>query len=131
MSEETPLGGGAMTDGVVRIGDTVRRPSRFAPQLMRDVLVHLAQGFRAPEFDSLPTLRPLPWTRGSTTTSPTRRGPDADLAGRARPRCCGTSSTASRSIKSLEQHPRLIELVPERLRSEGKTPPPPARVTEA
>jgi hypothetical protein len=85
MSEEIPLGGGAMTDGVVRIGDTLRRPSRFAPQLMRDVLVHLAQGFRAPEFDSLPTLRPLPWTRGSTTTSPTRRGPDADLAGRARP----------------------------------------------
>jgi Ser/Thr protein kinase RdoA (MazF antagonist) len=48
MSEEIPLGGGAMTDGVVRVGDTVRRPSRFATQLMRDVLVHLERaGFDA------------------------------------------------------------------------------------
>jgi tRNA A-37 threonylcarbamoyl transferase component Bud32 len=48
MSEEIPLGGGAMTDGVVRVGDTVRRPSRFATQLMRDALVHLERaGFDA------------------------------------------------------------------------------------
>jgi hypothetical protein len=48
MSEEIPLGGGAMTDGVVRVGNTVRRPSRFATQLMRDVLVHLERaGFDA------------------------------------------------------------------------------------
>jgi hypothetical protein len=47
-SNEIPLGGGAMTDGVVRVGDTVRRPSRFATQLMRDVLVHLERaGFDA------------------------------------------------------------------------------------
>ena len=44
MSEsETPLGGGWSTEGVVRVGDTVRRPPVFATQLMRDVLVHLEQ----------------------------------------------------------------------------------------
>jgi hypothetical protein len=37
-----------MTDGVVRVGDTVRRPTRYATQLMRDVLVHLERaGFDA------------------------------------------------------------------------------------
>ena len=37
-----------MTDGVVRVGDTVRRPPRYATQLMRDVLVHLERaGFDA------------------------------------------------------------------------------------
>lgn len=45
---ETPLGGGRSTDGVVRVGDTVRRPQVFATQLMRDVLVQLeAVGFDA------------------------------------------------------------------------------------
>jgi aminoglycoside phosphotransferase (APT) family kinase protein len=38
---ELTLGGGAMTEGVVRVGDTVRRPSRRRTQLMRDVLLHL------------------------------------------------------------------------------------------
>jgi aminoglycoside phosphotransferase (APT) family kinase protein len=38
---EEPLLGGWTNDGVVRVGDTVRRPPRFATQLMRDVLVHL------------------------------------------------------------------------------------------
>jgi Ser/Thr protein kinase RdoA (MazF antagonist) len=48
VSEEIHLGGGAMTDGVVRVGDTVRRPPRNATQLMRDVLVHLERaGFDA------------------------------------------------------------------------------------
>jgi tRNA A-37 threonylcarbamoyl transferase component Bud32 len=48
MQEEIQLGGGAMTDGVVRVGDTVRRPPRYATQLMRDVLVHLERaGFDA------------------------------------------------------------------------------------
>lgn len=48
MSEEIQLGGGATTDGVVRVGDTVRRPLRYASQLMRDVLVHLERaGFNA------------------------------------------------------------------------------------
>ena len=39
MSDEVPLGGGWSTGGVVRVGDTVRRPSEHASQLMRDVLV--------------------------------------------------------------------------------------------
>jgi hypothetical protein len=48
VSEEIALSGGAMTDGVVRVGDTVRRPARHATQLMRDVLVRLEQaGFDA------------------------------------------------------------------------------------
>lgn len=46
---ESPLGGGGRsTGGVVRVGDTVRRPPVFATQLMRDVLVHLESvGFDA------------------------------------------------------------------------------------
>jgi hypothetical protein len=48
MSDEIPLGGGRSTDGVVRVGDTVRRPPTHATQLMRDVLVHLEHvGFDA------------------------------------------------------------------------------------
>jgi tRNA A-37 threonylcarbamoyl transferase component Bud32 len=39
-----------MTDGVVRVGDTVRRPPRYATQLMRDVLVHLERA----SFDAAP-----------------------------------------------------------------------------
>jgi hypothetical protein len=45
---EVPLGGGWSTDGVVRIGDTVRRPQAHAAQLMRDVLLLLEElGFDA------------------------------------------------------------------------------------
>ena len=45
---EVRLAGGAVTDGVVRVGNTVRRPAQRANQLMRDVLVHLAHaGFDA------------------------------------------------------------------------------------
>jgi hypothetical protein len=48
VNEEIQLRGGATTDGVVRVGDTVRRPSGHATQLMRDVLVHLERvGFGA------------------------------------------------------------------------------------
>jgi tRNA A-37 threonylcarbamoyl transferase component Bud32 len=48
VTDEIPLGGGWTNDGVVRVGDTVRRPPIFATQLMRDVLVHLEQvGFNA------------------------------------------------------------------------------------
>jgi len=48
MSRELVLSGGASTDGVVRVGDTVRRPPRHANRLMRDVLVHLERvGFDA------------------------------------------------------------------------------------
>jgi hypothetical protein len=47
-NEETPLTGGAMTAGVVRIGDTVRRPPPERVRLMRDVLLHLERvGFHA------------------------------------------------------------------------------------
>jgi Ser/Thr protein kinase RdoA (MazF antagonist) len=46
MSEEIPLAGGALTDGIVRVGDTVRRPVR-GPGL-RDLLQQLEQaGFDA------------------------------------------------------------------------------------
>lgn len=45
---EVPLGGGAMRDGVVRVGDTVRRPHAQSSHAMRDVLVHLERaGFDA------------------------------------------------------------------------------------
>lgn len=48
MSEEIQLSGGATTVGVVRVGDTVRRPTRPNSQLMRDVLIHLERaGFDA------------------------------------------------------------------------------------
>ena len=46
--KEILLAGGAVTDGVVRVADTVRRPAQFSNQLMRDVLVHLERaGFDA------------------------------------------------------------------------------------
>jgi aminoglycoside phosphotransferase (APT) family kinase protein len=41
VTDEIPLGGGWSVDGVVRVGDTVRKPPEFATQLMRDVLVQL------------------------------------------------------------------------------------------
>jgi phosphotransferase family enzyme len=45
---ETALGGGASNDGVVRVGDTVRRPPQHATPLMREVLQHLERvGFDA------------------------------------------------------------------------------------
>ena len=48
MSEEIPLAGGALTAGVVRVGDTVRRPAGPTSERMRDVLRHLERaGFDA------------------------------------------------------------------------------------
>jgi hypothetical protein len=45
---EIDLGGGASGVGVVRVGDTVRRPQRFATGTMREVLQHLERvGFDA------------------------------------------------------------------------------------
>ncbi len=41
VSEETPLTGGRTTPGVVRVGDTVRRPTRPNAPLVRRLLVHL------------------------------------------------------------------------------------------
>jgi hypothetical protein len=44
--EETRLSGGRVTDGVVRIGDTVRRPAKDNSPFVRELLSHLtAQGF--------------------------------------------------------------------------------------
>jgi tRNA A-37 threonylcarbamoyl transferase component Bud32 len=46
--EEVPLTGGALTDGVVRVGDTVRRPSGPTTDRVREVLLHLERvGFDA------------------------------------------------------------------------------------
>jgi len=50
MSKEYPLAGGATTEGVVRVGDTVRRPPHRGSKLMRDVLQHLARA----GFDTAP-----------------------------------------------------------------------------
>jgi hypothetical protein len=48
VSDEVRLAGGALTEGVVRVGSTVRRPPGPTSGLMRDVLVHLeAAGFDA------------------------------------------------------------------------------------
>ena len=50
--EEIPLEGGNLTEGVVRVGDTVRRPCRPSSDLTHAVLLHLEEvGFRhAPRF---------------------------------------------------------------------------------
>ena len=48
VSREIPLSGGALTEGVVRLGDTVRRPSGFASARVREVLLRLERvGFDA------------------------------------------------------------------------------------
>lgn len=67
---EIPLDGGWSTDGVVRVGDTVRRPAAFSTQAMRDVLVFL----EARDFDATPRWLGvdeqgrdvLSWTDGDT-----------------------------------------------------------------
>jgi len=41
-AEETPLAGGRMTKGVVRVGDTVRRPATGNSAFVRGLLAHLA-----------------------------------------------------------------------------------------
>jgi len=43
VSEERPLVGGATAEGIIRIGDTVRRPPEHCTPLMREVLLHLEQ----------------------------------------------------------------------------------------
>lgn len=52
MANEIPLTGGNTTQGVVRVGDTVRRPLKPASKSVRKLLLHLeAQGFtNAPRF---------------------------------------------------------------------------------
>src|SRR5690349_18274961 len=51
-SEETPLQGGQLTPGIVRVGDTVRRPPKDNAVFVHDLLLFLErQGFRyAPRF---------------------------------------------------------------------------------
>ena len=50
--DEIPLTGGDVTEGLVRVGDTVRRPPGERAELVRDVLLHLeSAGFTgAPRF---------------------------------------------------------------------------------
>jgi hypothetical protein len=50
--EEIPLVGGDVTEGLVRVGDTVRRPPGERDELVRDVLLHLEKtGFEgAPRY---------------------------------------------------------------------------------
>lgn len=50
--DETSLRGGRVTQGVVRVGDTVRRPPKASSPFVRDLLSHLeARSFdRAPRF---------------------------------------------------------------------------------
>jgi hypothetical protein len=44
--DETPLAGGRVTEGVVRVGDTVRRPTKTSSPFVRDLLCYLeAHGF--------------------------------------------------------------------------------------
>jgi aminoglycoside phosphotransferase (APT) family kinase protein len=87
MGDETPLGGGAVTDGVVRVGDTVRRPIRPGNELMREVLVQL----EAAGFDECPRWLGvdaegrdiLSWIEGETFVERGRMHPYlADAAGR-------------------------------------------------
>lgn len=42
--EEQPLAGGRLTGGVVRVGDTVRRPASPASRFVARLLTHLARG---------------------------------------------------------------------------------------
>jgi Ser/Thr protein kinase RdoA (MazF antagonist) len=79
VTDERLLAGGAVTDGVVRVGDTVRRPARFGNQLMRDVLVHLERvGFdAAPRWLGLDDQGRdvLTWIEGDTFTERSRLHP--------------------------------------------------------
>lgn len=76
---EVPLGGGASLEGVVRVGDTVRRPPQHATQLMRDVLEHLERA----GFDAAPRWLGfdeqgrdvLTWIEGDTFTERGRMHP--------------------------------------------------------
>jgi hypothetical protein len=43
VTDEIPLSGGALTEGVVRVGDTVRRPATPKSELIRDVLRRLEE----------------------------------------------------------------------------------------
>ena len=78
-SEEIPLSGGAVTEGVVRVGDTVRRPPSHATQMVRDVLSHLERvGFdAAPRWLGLDDQGRdiLSWIEGETFTDRSQMHP--------------------------------------------------------
>jgi hypothetical protein len=77
--EEVPLTGGATNGGVVRVGDTVRRPPRPSSGPMREVLLRLEQA----RFDAAPRWLGvdeqgrdvLHWIEGETFTDRTRLHP--------------------------------------------------------
>ena len=52
MEMEIPLAGGRITDGVVRLADTVRRPAKESSRRIQSALhaLRLAGFYRAPEF---------------------------------------------------------------------------------
>lgn len=76
---EIELGGGASGLGVVRVGDTVRRPQRFVTNTMREVLQHLERA----GFDAAPRWLGvdeqdrdiLTWIEGDTFTERGRMHP--------------------------------------------------------
>jgi Ser/Thr protein kinase RdoA (MazF antagonist) len=82
MNTEIPLGGGAMTGSVVRVGDTVRRPAGPAAERMRDVLLRLERA----GFDAAPRWLGvddrgrdvLTWIEGETITDRGRVHPYID-----------------------------------------------------
>jgi Ser/Thr protein kinase RdoA (MazF antagonist) len=77
--DEVPLGGGALTSGVVRVGDTVRRPAGASTESVRDVLLHLERA----GFDAAPRWlgtdergrEILSWIEGETPTERSRMHP--------------------------------------------------------
>jgi Ser/Thr protein kinase RdoA (MazF antagonist) len=79
VTEESLLEGGATRAGVVRIGDTVRRPMHQPSKLMRDVLLHLERaGFdRAPRWLGIDEQgrQVLSWIDGDTFTDRSQMHP--------------------------------------------------------
>jgi len=79
VTDEIALSGGAVTEGVVRVGDTVRRPPSKAGQLLREVLLHLERA----GFDAAPRWlgvdeqgrEILSWIEGETFTERGRMHP--------------------------------------------------------
>ncbi|MEU4194286.1 aminoglycoside phosphotransferase [Kribbella sp. NPDC026611] len=81
--EENPLVGGDVTEGLVRVGDTVRRPPCERDELVREVLLHLEKvGFEgAPRFLGVDA-------KGRQVLSYI----DGEVAGRPRPSWIGDES---------------------------------------
>jgi Phosphotransferase enzyme family len=79
LGEETSLGGGTTAEGVVRVGDTVRKPTRARTPMVRDVLLHLERiGFdAAPRWLGVDEKGRdiLTWIHGETLTDRSRMHP--------------------------------------------------------